>query len=44
LEHFERAIVDHDPLVVWSSKRVVPFWDTISDQPRFEELMRRVSQ
>ena len=44
LEHVERAMVDHDPLVVWSRKRVVPFWDTISGQPRFEELMRRVSQ
>jgi len=44
LDHAERAVAEHDPLVLWSWKRVVPFWDAIRSHPRFEELIRRISQ
>jgi hypothetical protein len=35
-----RAVADRDPIVVWG--RVIPFWDTIRADPRFEEVTRGV--
>jgi serine/threonine-protein kinase len=36
----ERAVVERDPLVLWS--RSLPFWDAIRVHPRFNEVMRDV--
>jgi hypothetical protein len=36
----ERAVTERDPLVLWAP--TLPFWDSIRDHPRFNDVIRDV--
>jgi tetratricopeptide (TPR) repeat protein len=40
IRRVEQAVRQRDPLVLWS--RVTPFWDTIRQDPRFDDVVRPV--
>jgi len=40
IHYVERAVVEHDPLVLWGRKSL--FWDGVREHPRFEHVVRGV--